>query len=1313
MQQQLQSEAAMEDLPDLPDLPVAWVRGQNAPSVHRGGVGCLSSQAQQIIGNVYFHVDAHREAMSALLRMRPHTSSARIVASLFGLPRRTVESQLRRMAEKGWVCSQPLRSAPVAAVGRRPLRPATPAEDLDDLTPALPEIAPSAVIALWGDESTADESTADLAPPAASASAASASAAASAAGTGAASASAPPAASASAASAAGTATTVIGCIPVDKLGVDTHAFTQACWKACAQQTKQSLPSINSLDVASKNKLAALRVGTLVVKLIADGATLNGFEDWIQTLDSLFPGEFGELNHSRYFAEQFSNTLLQMIEVSSMCELQCLLPALQIPSDFARVIDGITVSIGEGLLIHILIAMGRDGVMRWHLLDLTPQGVMAPATHRSNGPDPEDKEARLAHDDEANLADLVENPEQDGWGLGAEADTVWTGFQRAGPTVDKCHAVEGRYCIFDADRVHRYAVNIGDGAVEGPHGKDIGALSASRSGLPQSFPWGSSDQAHCVDKAGARADKLEKGPRGYLTAYMHAAEQIRHLFGFGKGRVIIRAIVKKYGLVWRRPHAPHSSQTRTILYESKRVPPNFLRNLPAVVYGLRFKLREAIEGSRRQSAVKRRKTLAACGVHTKVARQLRALGQSVVEPQMLLYICLRYDHRRLCTLQYAQEAQSVELTGIHLQTLQDETDVAMMWTTCAVRAIIGIMDVAMALVNVVPKAELEAFITTLVYAVALRQLPTLVPALLEFVFRGSFRGVALGLAKLGRHPFAEPGVARTNVSKRQALTSRMQDVSKAMERGLAWAKEERRQFQMTVMMLQPAVVAPTSAQLAGDEGAAGAAPATATLTAAVVAPTSARLAAPATATPAADADSGEDDVASIAVSIDASSDAESEGSTATSGSSASTSVARATNAGVGADAAKQPASFDMIISPSAGRGSRIGSYTLSDWRRRRWLEWQRPVAEPTVWDHRKQLLACAVRLFHVDRLIPPVHDESVGDEEDNMEREQGLRVLHRHFGPLLFHHSKDTCPYTSPPPELFSTPTDTKLWSQYCQLRELIRNLQRKYPDKIAEVEELVGVDVEYENGRHKRLSARLVKWKSLQRVISEGHEYEIANTQRFGQVRILRRVYKKVDHKMHGLLMTMSYAAVRGMWHILRLYHRVLVWSSSSEAIAEHVASLIRYVEKKHSSGKALAVPALVRATRLRAAGLRGDSTDSSLIMRAMSIHFQKQKGPHFFLTRPRTKAVLEDMLGPSVSVSTLRSKILATRKRKHVWLSQGMKANHMAKPIRRTRKSVDYVPDDLPSSVWDSVGVYLDNFEMGTEELPKQPQQQNSSSSR
>ena len=91
-------------------------------------------------------------------------------------------------------------------------------------------------------------------------------------------------------------------------------------------------------------------------------------------------------------------------------------------------------------------------------------------------------------------------------------------------------------------------------------------------------------------------------------------------------------------------------------------------------------------------------------------------------------------------------------------------------------------------------------------------------------------------------------------------------------------------------------------------------------------------------------------------------------------------------------------------------------------------------------------------------------------------------------------------------------------------------------------------------------------------------------------------VGKCMDHKMHGLLMTLEYTAVSDMWHIwhiLRMYHRVTMWSMSSEAIAEHVGSLIRYVEKKHSAGKGLDVLALVRAARLRAAGLRGDNSDA------------------------------------------------------------------------------------------------------------------------
>ena len=114
---------------------------------------------------------------------------------------------------------------------------------------------------------------------------------------------------------------------------------------------------------TKNMLAALRVGTIVAKMLAAGATLTDFEGWVHTLDGMFPGEFGQINHSKHFANAFADSLLQTVEGSHMWELQRNLRALKIPSDFARTIDGITVSIGESLLIHILIAMGRDGVVR--------------------------------------------------------------------------------------------------------------------------------------------------------------------------------------------------------------------------------------------------------------------------------------------------------------------------------------------------------------------------------------------------------------------------------------------------------------------------------------------------------------------------------------------------------------------------------------------------------------------------------------------------------------------------------------------------------------------------------------------------------------------------------------------------------------------------------------------------------------------------------------------------------------------------------------------------------------------------------------
>ena len=58
------------------------------------------------------------------------------------------------------------------------------------------------------------------------------------------------------------------------------------------------------------------------------------------------------------------------------------------------------------------------------------------------------------------------------------------------------------------------------------------------------------------------------------------------------------------------------------------------------------------------------------------------------------------------------------------------------------------------------------------------------------------------------------------------------------------------------------------------------------------------------------------------------------------------------------------------------------------------------------------------------------------------------------------------------------------------------------------------------------------------------------------------------------------------------------------EAINESVASVVRYIEKKHAVVRPLASANLIRAARLRAAGVRGDLTIVGLMRHALRKYF-------------------------------------------------------------------------------------------------------------
>ena len=130
---------------------------------------------------------------------------------------------------------------------------------------------------------------------------------------------------------------------------------------------------------------------------------------------------------------------------------------------------------------------------------------------------------------------------------------------------------------------------------------------------------------------------------------------------------------------------------------------------------------------------------------------------------------------------------------------------------------------------------------------------------------------------------------------------------------------------------------------------------------------------------------------------------------------------------------------------------------------------------------------------------------------------------------------------------------------------------------------------------------------------------------------------------LHSALMSVSYAQVakRGIWHCLRLYHRSKISLLSSEMFAEHVGSVMRYVEKRHCVGRALSVPSLIDAVSLRLLRLTGGMENLSFLMSALQEHFAGKRF-HFFLGSAYRKRKLSEQeqtcLGPSPCLSRLRS---------------------------------------------------------------------------
>ena len=143
----------------------------------------------------------------------------------------------------------------------------------------------------------------------------------------------------------------------------------------------SFPIPASLCSQDPNRRAGLRVASLAARFFTSPSLpLKVFTPLLAWLSQHFPGEMGSTNHSLHFVRDFGRTMGAHLQTCQALAHWQLLPALRIPSDFQRIVDGYT-CMGEPLLVLAHVLVKPDGSLGRMVVDLSPNAADALRTER--------------------------------------------------------------------------------------------------------------------------------------------------------------------------------------------------------------------------------------------------------------------------------------------------------------------------------------------------------------------------------------------------------------------------------------------------------------------------------------------------------------------------------------------------------------------------------------------------------------------------------------------------------------------------------------------------------------------------------------------------------------------------------------------------------------------------------------------------------------------------------------------------------------------------------------------------------------------
>ena len=535
-----------------------------------------------------------------------------------------------------------------------------------------------------------------------------------------------------------------------------------------------------------------------------------FVTWFQACT----GQGADINQSKHFLWEFGHSLARTILSRTAVTVHSIIPALGLPSDFARVIDVVTLS-GISLLVIVYVHVDPTGRLTWSLIACPALGSV-PATG------------------------------------GTSSD--FFRFHTGPKLVELVHVHEERMRIGKKDRALRLVMTMADGAIQGPGSVDFEKHEAK---IDDRDPLHTGVCGfHKLDCAGGQADRQFAA----TSVYDRFLRLVRQHFAWGTGLLVLRATASEFSRLaeglreeartksekaaeaeaegrtsaaaryrkscaksnahafafehagwttFRRPLAPKADGTRKVVWQTA-ARQRLFDIFPLIYWGIKVRMMETLGTAHEAVRKEGRRVTEDCGQRTKQMKMWRAMGRTLCDIHMLVFNIGRSDFRAkhakpmAMLLQVSTRSALETPEQVMLMSFEMFNAIGMLMDMLAiVRFLEMVLEKQPATGGHLTKGVLWATARTLMAHRCWRKFPGLTRHLPHILLGGTMQGVSLqdGVFKeplpkvhaKGRSATGGTMAEHSNHSRANVLHRRHErfgHVKHALEVLLSWARYEK-------------------------------------------------------------------------------------------------------------------------------------------------------------------------------------------------------------------------------------------------------------------------------------------------------------------------------------------------------------------------------------------------------------------------------------------------------------------------------------------------------------------------------------------